>query len=323
MKQATDSFISHISFLKGEVDKALRKLPLSREPDYLYKPMAYALKGQGKRLRPILLHLSGLTFKADPEALMKAGLAVELLHNFTLVHDDIMDSDELRHNQPAVHRKWDDATAILAGDGLFVLAQLLLCGLDAHIYRRFNEVTLLICQGQGLDKQYENDPAVNLKQYLEMISKKTGSLLGLCAELGGRLGSIEPEQIYKLYDYGLSLGLAFQIQDDILEIFGESKAMGKTLGSDMKSRKQTALTLLAREHDAKAWKKVNRLTVGMKNIEMLAMYRKYFESSGVYQEASELANKYINQAHDLLSVFPEPGRKNMMHFTNLILNRTF
>lgn len=323
MKQTTDSFTGHITFLKGEIEKALGKLPLSEQPAYLYEPMAYALKGKGKRLRPILLHLSGGAFGVDPEALMKAGLAVELLHNFTLVHDDIMDDDDFRHSQPAVHRKWDDATAILTGDGLFVLAQLLLSGFNAHISRRFNEVTLLICEGQGLDKQFENDSAVNLEQYLEMISKKTGSLLGLCAELGGRLGAQEARVINNLYDYGLSLGLAFQIQDDILEIFGESEAMGKTLGSDMKSRKQTVLALLAQGNDLQGWQKIINITAGMKNLDMLGTYREYFESSGVYQEARELANNYITQAHDLLSVFPERGRENLIHFTKLILNRTF
>ena len=183
----TSSFEKHISFIKSDIEKSLKKIPLANDPNYLYGPIRYILKGKGKRLRPILVHLVGHSYSADPEDLMKASMAVELLHNFTLVHDDIMDNDSVRHGKPTVHKKWDEPTAILSGDAIFVLSQLLLNSLPQIIHRRFNEVSLNICEGQGMDKEFENDPSISMGKYLIMIGKKTGALLGLCAELGALL----------------------------------------------------------------------------------------------------------------------------------------
>ena len=183
----TSSFEKHISFIKSDIEKSLNKIPLTNNPNYLYDPIRYIIKGKGKRLRPILVHLVGHSYSADPEDLMKVSMAVELLHNFTLVHDDIMDNDSVRHGKQTVHKKWDEPTAILSGDAIFVLSQLLLNSLPQIIHRRFNEVSLNICEGQGMDKEFENDPSISMGKYLIMIGKKTGALLGLCAELGGLL----------------------------------------------------------------------------------------------------------------------------------------
>ena len=155
--QDTNSFLSHIEFLRTEIDKALQKLPIDESPEYLYRPIKYIVKGKGKRLRPILVHLSGHIHNADPSELMKGSLAIELLHNFSLVHDDIMDGDDTRHSQPSVHKKWDESTAILSGDALFALSQLLLTDLDTTVHQRFNEVALTVCEGQGFDKEFENN----------------------------------------------------------------------------------------------------------------------------------------------------------------------
>ena len=126
---ATESFQKHIQFLRNDIEKAIHQIPLDKSPTYFYDPIKYVLNGKGKRLRPILVHLTGQIFSSDPEGLMKAAIAVELLHNFSLVHDDIMDEDDVRHGQPSVHKKWDNASAILAGDGLFVLSHLILTSL--------------------------------------------------------------------------------------------------------------------------------------------------------------------------------------------------
>ena len=164
---------------------------------------------------------------------MKGSLAIELLHNFSLVHDDIMDGDDTRHSQPSVHKKWDESTAILSGDALFALSQLLLTDLDPTVHQRFNEVALTVCEGQGFDKEFENNPSIKMDQYLLMISKKTGALLGLSAEMGGLIGSLNKNNNNHLFEFGLNLGLAFQIQDDYLEIFADETTMGKSLGSDI------------------------------------------------------------------------------------------
>ncbi|MEE8437149.1 MAG: polyprenyl synthetase family protein, partial [Candidatus Neomarinimicrobiota bacterium] len=296
MRPNINSFNDHISFLKGEIDKNIHRLPFREKPEYLYDPIRYVLKGKGKRLRPILVLLSGQAFKADPENLMKGALAVELMHNFTLVHDDLMDQDHIRHGQPAVHKKWDNSVAILAGDGLFVLAQLLLSTLRSRIQIRFNEVTLTICEGQGMDKDFENNSHIQLEKYLEMISKKTGSLLGFSAELGGLLAGQKDSVLETLNSYGTSLGLAFQVQDDILEIYGEVDNMGKSLGSDISGGKQTVLTLIAKKNDPENWKKVELRGHKMRGDNRIKYFREYFNDHDIRLQAEKMVSNYIDEA---------------------------
>ena len=313
----TNSFSDHIEFLRDEIDKALSKIPINGSPKYLYDPIQYVISGKGKRLRPILAHLSGQAHNADPSALMKVSLAIELLHNFSLVHDDIMDGDEIRHGKPSVHNKWDNSTAILAGDGLFSLAQLLLTDLPQIIFQRFNEVALTICEGQGLDKEFEHNTSIGINQYLSMISKKTGALLGLSAELGSRLGNLDDHTNLNMYEFGLNLGLAFQIQDDYLEIFADESTMGKSLGSDISSGKQTVLSILARERDSVSW---NRF-IEQKN--EISAYKEYFELNGIKMETKKLIKDYISKSQNNLEVISKEKSENLEDFTQLILNRKF
>ena len=313
----TSSFSDHIKFLKEEIDKALSKIPLNGSPKYLYEPMQYVISGKGKRLRPILTHLSGQVHNADPSELMKVSLAIELLHNFTLVHDDIMDGDEIRHGKQTVHNKWDNSTAILAGDGLFSLAQLLLTDLPKIIFQRFNEVALTICEGQGMDKEFEHDTSISIDQYLSMIGKKTGALLGLSAELGSRLGDLDDHLNQNMFEFVLNLGLAFQIQDDYLEIFADESTMGKSLGSDISSGKQTILSILARGKDSLSWEGfINE------NNEISA-YKEYFEEHGIKMETEKLIKDYISKSQNNLEVISKDKRDNLIGYTQLILNRKF
>ena len=313
----TSLFSEHINFLKREIDNALKKIPTDKEPKYLYEPIAYAIRGKAKRLRPVFVHLAGNVFQGDPEQLMKAALAVELLHNFSLVHDDIMDNDNMRHGQLAIHNKWDNSAAILSGDGLFVLSQLSISYLNPIIQLRFNEVALLVCEGQGLDKEFEGDLSVTMDQYIDMISKKTGALLGLCGQLGGLIGGLSIKSSEKLFKFGLNLGLAFQVQDDYLEVFGNEALMGKTLGSDIEAGKQTAMTILARKKNSKDW-----LSFFKKN-HSIASYREYFDKNGIRKETEEKIKHYINKANKKLEFIDEKKRKDLQKFAKLILNRKY
>jgi len=312
-----NSFSDHINFLKIEIDKALRKIPVKDSPKYLYDPIQYVISGKGKRLRPILVHLSGQAHDADPSELMKVSLAVELLHNFSLVHDDIMDGDEIRHSKPSVHHKWDNSAAILAGDGLFSLAQLLLTKLPIIVFQRFNEVALTICEGQGMDKEFENNSSISINHYLSMIGKKTGALLGLSAEMGALLGKLDNHKNKDLFEFGFNLGLAFQIQDDYLEIFGDESSMGKSLGSDITSGKQTVLTILAREKDPVSWDKFVSSNSDIQG------YKEYYESSEVKVEAKKLIDEFISKSQINLDVVPKEKRDALKSFSQLILNRKF
>ena len=312
-----NSFSDHINFLKIEIDKALRKIPVKDSPKYLYDPIQYVISGKGKRLRPILVHLSGQAHDADPSELMKVSLAVELLHNFSLVHDDIMDGDEIRHSKPSVHHKWDNSAAILAGDWLFSLAQLLLTKLPIIVFQRFNEVALTICEGQGMDKEFENNSSISINHYLSMIGKKTGALLGLSAEMGALLGKLDNHKNKDLFEFGFNLGLAFQIQDDYLEIFGDESSMGKSLGSDITSGKQTVLTILAREKDPVSWDKF------VSSNSDIQEYKEYYESSEVKVEAKKLIDEFISKSQINLDVVPKEKRDTLKSFSQLILNRKF
>lgn len=313
----TSSFEKHISFIKSDIEKSLNKIPLTNNPNYLYDPIRYIINGKGKRLRPILVHLVGHSYSADPEDLMKASMAVELLHNFTLVHDDIMDNDSVRHGKPTVHKKWDEPTAILSGDAIFVLSQLLLNSLPQIIHRRFNEVSLNICEGQGMDKEFENDPSISMGKYLIMIGKKTGALLGLCAELGALLSGQKKEEAHSLFQYGLNLGLAFQIQDDLLEIFGDESAMGKSLGSDISKNKQTALTILARDDNSEKW--LNFIS----NYSKISDYQSYFDKNKIRNKVEESIQHYINKAYSALNAAPKSDKDHLQKFATLILKRKF
>ena len=310
-------FSELISFIRKEVNHSIKKLPISNTPTYLYEPIKYALKGEGKRLRPILTHLVGRAYKADPNPLMTISLAVELLHNFTLVHDDIMDNDSVRHGKLTVHNKWDEPTAILSGDAIFVLSQLLLNSLPQIIHRRFNEVSLNICEGQGMDKEFENDPSVPMGKYLIMIGKKTGALLGLCAELGGLLSGQKKEEAHSLFQYGLNLGLAFQIQDDLLEIFSDESVMGKSLGSDLSKNKQTALTILAKNDNSEKWLNFTR------NYSKISDYQSYFDKNRIRNKVEESIQHYINKANSALNAAPKSDKDHLQKFTTLILKRKF
>jgi len=326
LRPATDlnSFQGHIRNLQAEINESLRTLSLADQPDYLYTPVKYVLKGTGKRLRPILVYLVGETFSADPGDLLNAGLAVELLHNFTLVHDDIMDADSTRHGQPTVHEKWDESTAILAGDGIYALGQLLISQVKINTLqaiRAFNVATLMVCEGQAYDKEFEHNHNISLEQYFTMIEKKTGWLIGLCAEVGGILGDQDEEVRSHLRSYGINLGKVFQIQDDILEIYGNEKSMGKSLGSDLVAGKQTVLTVLARElfpaEWAGYWRKIQQLEID----EALSELRGYLEEKNILQRARELVDTYDKRARDDLNAAFGGYPHILKEFTDMVINR--
>lgn len=318
------TFQDKVADLRDRFNSVLRDYPLSDRPNYLYDPIRYVLKGEGKRLRPILVYLVGSVYNADDSDLINAGLAAELLHNFTLVHDDIMDQDDIRHGQLTIHKKWDESTAILTGDGIYAIAQLLITEVKVNqltAIKAFNKATLFVCEGQAYDKEFENNHSVTLDDYLLMIEKKTGWLIGFCAELGGILGNQDINTIDSLRQYGLNLGNAFQIQDDIFEIFNDDKAMGKSLGSDIIAGKQTILAILARATDPDGWIKT-REKIQKLNLDATIDYlRSYLMDLEVLDEASRLAKQYIDTAKRNLTIIPVEKRDWLECFTEIVLNR--
>ncbi len=317
MKNDNDDFHKEISFLKSEINRSLKNILVKSEPKYLYDPIKYSINNSGKRLRPILVFLSGKLFNANVSDLMKAAVAVELLHIFTLIHDDIMDDDDIRHGKPSLHKKWDISTAILSGDAIFTLAQLAINSLDKNTYNRLNEISLSVCEGQALDKEFENDNSISMDKYLDMIEKKTGSLLGLSSELGAIVSEQEIDIRTTLYSFGVNLGLAFQIQDDYLEIFGEPELMGKSLGSDIHSGKQTAMTILARNKNEKEWIRLNSKKTDLQG------YKNFFLENRIDHEIKKLVEFYINETSKSIEFVKSSENNFLDDFSNYILNRRY
>ena len=321
-----DDFLQKIAELQKELDERLKNYPFPQQPEYLYDPLRYVLKGSAKRLRPVLLTLTGQAFKVDEDDLQHAALAVELLHNFTLVHDDIMDDDLVRHGQPTVQKKWDSATAILAGDGLFVEAQRAITRVRSNTQRVctvFNDGALAVCVGQAYDKEYEENQTITLDDYLHMTEKKTGAMISLCMEIPALLANQDEAVCSQLRDFGCNIGKGFQIQDDVLEIFSGIEAMGKSLGSDVITDKQTALTIMARKIVPEKWSEFTQRTQEQNIDEKLASLRTFFTDTDVYAKTTAMAEEYFNNAVDALAVVSDPSRKELVAFTNYIKNRKY
>ena len=280
-----------------------------------YEPIHYVLQLPGKRIRPLLTMLSALTCGGQLEQSIHAAAAVELLHNFTLVHDDIMDNDATRRGHPTVHKKWDVGTAILAGDGLMGLAfQKLLqspSGDLLRMTRRFTDVMLIICEGQGLDKMFEQETKVTYEHYLEMIRRKTAVLIELACELGGLSANATEEQIAALRNFGHALGMAFQVQDDWLDTMADEQVLGKHVGSDFQQHKQTILTILLKQ----------RMNA---NLEKLSFeeFKQALIKSSVAEEVQNLFISYYDSASKALQSLPENQYRNQLEeLTQLIKNR--
>ncbi|MCK9244624.1 MAG: polyprenyl synthetase family protein, partial [Candidatus Marinimicrobia bacterium] len=231
------AFSDKILRLREEIDRQLNKIDLPEISTSLAQPMRFSLNARAKRLRPILVLLVGEDLGGSRQNLMPAALAVEVLHTFTLVHDDIMDNDSVRRGQQTVHVKWNVNTAILTGDGLNALAFRLLMQTKSvqldRIGTEFSQAMLEICDGQAFDLAFEKIDGIDTEDYMNMIARKTGRLLGLACQLGALVADASPKIVNNLNLFGQELGLAFQIQDDLLELTANQEAMGKSLGSDL------------------------------------------------------------------------------------------
>ncbi|MCF8464100.1 MAG: polyprenyl synthetase family protein [Flavobacteriales bacterium] len=249
--------------LQERFEKALEALELPSEPKFLYEPISYTLSNGGKRMRPLLVLLGCRIFNESVNEAIHPAIGVELFHNFTLLHDDIMDKAPLRRGMKTVHEKWNNHVAILSGDAMFIKAyqELLQTRLDVipSILTEFNKTALEICEGQQMDMDFETSEDVSIDSYLKMISLKTAVLLAASLKIGATIGGANRSQAQLLYDFGLNAGIAFQLQDDILDVYGESQKVGKQKGGDIISSKKTFLLLkameLARGEEAESLKK--------------------------------------------------------------------
>jgi len=240
-----------IEQLQTIVNKAIADTKYTSEPAELYEPISYLMQLGGKRMRPVLVLISTELFGADVLKALDAAIGIELFHNFTLMHDDIMDKAPLRRGNPTVHVKWNESAAILSGDVMFVEAYKLMIKVEDSILRDvldiFSDTASGVCQGQQADMNFEKRDHVSLDEYIEMIRLKTAVLLAGSMQIGALIGGAEKEQADLLYEFGENLGLAFQLQDDILDVYGDPEKFGKQVGGDILADKKTFLLIKARE----------------------------------------------------------------------------
>jgi geranylgeranyl diphosphate synthase type II len=234
-----------------QIEQALKQKKYGSNPKELYEPIDYIMSLGGKRLRPVLVFMACDFFEGDTTKALHSALAIEIFHNFTLLHDDIMDKAPLRRNQPTVHEKWNANIAILSGDTMLVKAYQELCKNDSEVLPKllelFNDTAIKVCEGQQLDMNFEKQQKVSIAQYLKMIELKTAVLLGASLKIGAFIAHADDKDAQNIYDFGKHIGIAFQLQDDILDVYGDAEKFGKQKGGDIVANKKTYLLLKAIE----------------------------------------------------------------------------
>lgn len=240
-----------ISYLESKTE--------TKEPKNLYAPITYILKLGGKRLRPVLVLLTTELFEKNYKDAMNAALAIEVFHNFSLVHDDIMDDAPKRRGKPTVHEKWDINTGILSGDAMLIMAYQLFENYEVHIFRAlaklFSKTALEVCEGQQYDVDFETREDVTLPEYLKMIEYKTAVLVAAAMKMGAIVAETSEKCQEDIYSFGLNLGIAFQLQDDYLDVYGDPKTFGKQVGGDIIESKKTYLFIKAMQDGTKSNRK--------------------------------------------------------------------
>lgn len=280
------------------VERTLARQDFDNEPRELYEPISYVLALGGKRLRPALTLAACELFDGDVNDALMPALGIEIFHNFSLVHDDIMDQSDKRRGKPTVHHKWDVNRAILSGDAMLVKAYQYISKVESSILpkvlKSFNRTALEICEGQQLDVNYESGSDVREEDYLEMVRLKTAVLLGCALQLGALSAKASSLQADSLYDFGVYAGMAFQVQDDLLDAYGDPEKFGKKVGGDIIKEKNTLLMIYARELDPKKLQSLH--DANLAEVDKVEQFRKFFSECGARKKAEAKRNELLKKA---------------------------
>ena len=312
-----------------KLDQKLSLLLKDRMPKSLYEPCSYILKSGGKRLRSYLVLLSTEAVGGKFSDSYNAAIAVEILHSFTLVHDDIMDNADKRRGKPTLHVKYDTNTAILAGDSLLTVAYENLLKDCKHnpvdTINTFNNSVIEVCEGQSLDKDYEIKKKVTIDQYKTMVYKKTASLIKMCCSIGAKIGGGSKKEVKALENYGKYLGMAFQLQDDLLDIMGTEKKFGKIVGGDLIEGKKTFLFLKALERGKGEDKKVLLKFIENNGIKksQVKKYKLLYEKLDVINITKSEIKRYTMRAiGSLNNISNLKAKENLIWLANSLINRS-
>jgi len=323
-----DKYIKLYEAERVKINKILSLALKDRNPISLYEPGSYILNSGGKRLRPLLVLLSAKAVGGKFKDAYNAAAAVEMLHNFTLVHDDIMDNADKRRGRLTLHKKYDHNTAILAGDSLLSIAYEYLlkdCNGNAkEVISSFTQGLIEVCEGQSLDTDFELRKNVSLSEYILMIKKKTAAMAEMCCRIGALIGGGTKVQVNALGNYGLNLGIAFQIQDDLLDIIANEKEFGKTIGGDLVEGKKTFLFLEALEKSKGEDRKKLLKVIEKKGIRknQVTGYKMIYEKLGVLDDARREIKTYTQRALSSINSLNEENKKIFKWLADSLIYRT-
>ncbi len=311
------------------INNRISELKYGRQPNELYEPIRYIMSLGGKRMRPLLVLLGYELFKDDSRSVLDQAIAVEVFHNFTLLHDDIMDEAPLRRGKPTVHEKWNENTAILSGDVMLVRAYGLL--LDAPgdlkaILKAFNDCAAGVCEGQQFDMNFESLPTVAEDTYVDMIRLKTAVLLGFSLKLGAMLAGASAEQAEAVYDFGVSIGIGFQLKDDLLDVYADQEKFGKQVGGDIISNKKTFLLLKALELADKEQKaKLDHwlAAVTFNKVDKVAAVTAIYDQIGIRQLTVSQIDAWFAKGFKALEALDVPSdrKQPLITFTEYLIDR--
>ncbi len=318
-----------ISEYSAMAESAIREISFpSGALDALYSPISYGMQAGGKRLRPTLLLMAADAFGNCPEKAINPAVGMEMFHNFTLLHDDVMDKSDTRRGRPSVHAKWDENTAILSGDTMLTLATKKVSEVDDSVLRpvldTFNDQALRVYEGQRLDMDFEQLTEVALDEYIEMIKLNTGALLGAAAKIGALIGGASVEVAEKMYEFGMMLGVAFQIEDDYLDTFGNADTFGKPIGGDNNNNKKTFLRVKARSAggpNAQALKTALSLAPGATKVKTVT---RIYETMGMPAVSKAEVAAYSSKALAAIkkTTLPDDRREAFRHLIEKLIGRT-
>jgi len=323
-----NNILNNIKFYAELINNSLKDLSFSKTPKSLYDPIKYILDIGGKRIRPYLVLMSTSTFGKDPILSLNAALSVECFHNFTLMHDDIMDSAALRRGNETVHLKWDTNQSILSGDALLIYSYKLLEDYSPNIFKKLNNVlnttALQVCEGQQFDMDFEKDPNVTFDSYINMIKLKTAVLVGASLQMGAIIAEANQNDLIKIYDFGVNLGIAFQLQDDYLDTFGDESLVGKSIGGDIIENKKTALyhLSLANANNEQS-ETLKSLYNDNNSIEKVFKVTQIFKDTKADLESLKLVEHFTNLALNSLNELSISNvkKKELIDFSHSLLNR--
>ncbi len=322
--------MNSIPELQDKIKSEIEALRFGDNPKELYDPISYILTLGGKRMRPLLVLLGYQLVEEDATPIIRQALTVEVFHNFTLMHDDIMDDAPLRRGMPTVHEKWNDTVAILSGDTMLVKAYDLLLEVDTDILpealKSFNQCAVEVCEGQQIDMNFESEEKVSVDEYINMIRLKTAVLLGFSLEFGALMAGMPESERKRLYDVGVKMGIGFQLMDDLLDVYADQDKFGKQVGGDIIANKKTFLLIKALElaaGDQKARLNNWLLVKDFDAAEKVAAVTKIYDELGIKELTTGLMNQYFDEGSALLGQLPgrQEGKDQLATFARQLMNR--